>query len=73
MIRSRTAADITTWNNVAIEYFDINGTQIGFQLSGGNLQRRENGGVWQTLATGISTPAADFFTYLTQRETHRPA
>ncbi|HWR73764.1 MAG TPA: prepilin-type N-terminal cleavage/methylation domain-containing protein [Nitrospirota bacterium] len=63
LIRSRTASDISTWNNVALEYFDINGTQIGFQLSGGNIQRRENGGAWQTLATGISTPGADFFTY----------
>lgn len=65
LIRTRTVADITTWNNLMLEYFDINGTRVGFQLAGGNLQRRENGGAWQTLATGITPtpPAGNLFTY----------
>lgn len=65
MIRSATAADITTMNGTTLMYTDINGMQMGFRLNGGIIQRTENnGGTWQTLAVNVTGPGGNIFTYL---------
>lgn len=65
-IRSRAAApvdDILTMTPAGLEFIDLGGTQVGFRLSGSTLERREDGGPWQVLATGITAPAGALFTY----------
>ena len=63
LIRSSTVADIPTMNGTTLLYNDINGTQMGFRLTAGNLQRtQDNGATWETLATNI--PGGPVFTYL---------
>jgi len=62
-MRSATAADITTMNGTTLLYNDINGTQMGFRLNAGKVERtQDNGATWQTLATNIT--GATIFTYL---------
>lgn len=65
-IRSRAAApvdDIITMTATNLEFIDVNGTQVGFRLNGGIMERRENAGAWQVLATGITAPGGALFTY----------
>lgn len=63
LIRSQTVADIPTMNGTTLLYNDINGTQMGFRLNVGNIQRtQDNGTTWQTLATNIT--GGTVFTYL---------
>lgn len=64
LIRSQTAADITTMNPATIRYTDINGNQMGFRLNGNNIERTQDNAVtWQILAGSAS---ALTFTYLQQ-------
>jgi len=64
LLRSQTAGDIPTMSANTIMYTNIQGTQMGFQLSAGSIQRsQDNGTTWQTLATGVT---ALTFTYLQQ-------
>lgn len=66
-VRSRSAApvdDIITMTAANLEFIDVNGTQIGFRLNGDIMERRENAGPWQVLATGITAPAGALFSYL---------
>jgi prepilin-type N-terminal cleavage/methylation domain-containing protein len=64
LVRSQTAADITTMNPTLIRYTDISGKQMGFRLNAGNIERtQDNAATWETLATGVTALA---FTYLRQ-------
>jgi len=65
LMRSSTAADIPTMTGTTLRYNDINGLQMGFRLNGGNIERTEDNAVsWQTLATNITGPGGNIFTYL---------
>jgi prepilin-type N-terminal cleavage/methylation domain-containing protein len=64
----RTPADITSLltDGTQLQYVDINNASIGFRLNAGNgnIERTQDGVTWQTLATGISAPGGNIFTYL---------
>ena len=65
LIRSSTVTDIPTMTGTTLRYNDINGVQMGFRLNGGNIERTEDNAVsWQTLATNITGPGGNIFTYL---------
>jgi prepilin-type N-terminal cleavage/methylation domain-containing protein len=64
LIRSSTVTDIPTMTGTTLRYNDINGLQMGFRLNGGNIERTEDNAVsWQTLATNITGPGGNIFTY----------
>lgn len=64
LVRSQTAADITTMNPTLFQYTDIMGNQMGFRLNGNNVERTQDNAVtWQALA---SNATALTFTYLQQ-------
>jgi prepilin-type N-terminal cleavage/methylation domain-containing protein len=64
LIRSQTAADITTMGANTIRYSDIFGAQMGFRLTGTTIERtQDNAATWQPLATGVT---ALTFTYFQQ-------
>lgn len=66
MIRSRAAApvnDIPNMSGTMLEYRNTEGTLVGFQLSGGSIQRRQDSGAWQTLASNITAPGGNLFVY----------
>jgi prepilin-type N-terminal cleavage/methylation domain-containing protein len=61
-IRSATVADIGTMTTTTLLYTNISGSQMGFRLNAGNIERTENNGTnWYTLATNITSPT--IFTY----------
>ena len=61
----RSSADISVMNSTLLSFTDINGTQMGFRLNGGNIERTEDNAVsWQTLATNITGPGGNIFTFL---------
>lgn len=63
LIRTRTVADIPTMNGTTLLYTDVNGTQMGFRLNAGKIERtQDNGATWQTLATNVTGGAV--FSYL---------
>lgn len=65
-IRSRAAVpvnDIPSMTGTMLEYRNTEGTLIGFQLSGGLIQRRQDSGAWQTLASNITAPGGNLFVY----------
>jgi MSHA biogenesis protein MshO len=58
-------ADISVMNGTLLRFTDINGSQMGFRLNGGNIERTEDNAVsWQTLATNITGTGGNIFTYL---------
>ncbi len=66
MMRSRAAApvnDIPSMTGTLLEYRTTDGLLVGFQLSGGSIQRREASGAWQTLAANITAPGGNLFVY----------
>lgn len=65
MIRSASAADIPTMTGSTLRYTDINGAAMGFRLNGGAIERTEdNGATWNPLATNVTAPWGNLFTYL---------
>lgn len=62
-IRSRTGTDIPTMSGTMLEYRNTEGVLIGFRLSGGMIQRRQDGGAWQMLASNITAPGGNMFIY----------
>ena len=60
----RSTADIPVMNGTLLRFTDMNGTQMGFRLNGGNIERTEDNAVsWQTLATNITGTGGNIFTY----------
>jgi prepilin-type N-terminal cleavage/methylation domain-containing protein len=58
-------ADISVMNGTLLRFTDINGSQMGFRLNGGNIERTEDNAVsWQMLATNITGTGGNIFTYL---------
>lgn len=65
MIRSASAADIPIMTGSILRYTDINGAAMGFRLNAGAIERTEdNGATWNPLATNITAPGGNLFTYL---------
>ena len=55
-------ADITTMNPTLLQYTDIQGNQMGFQLNIATVQRtQDNAATWQTLATGVQLLNFSYF------------
>lgn len=74
LIRSTAAVpvdDIATMNTTTLVYYAIDNTQLGFRLSGGNIERTQDGGTnWYQLTRltapdAVTAPGGVFFTYLT--------
>lgn len=64
-IRSASVADIPTMTGSLLLYKDINGVSMGFRLNAGAIERTEdNGATWNILATNITAPGGNLFTYL---------
>jgi prepilin-type N-terminal cleavage/methylation domain-containing protein len=63
----RSTGDVTSvlTDRTQFVYNTINNASIGFRLSGGQIQRSQDGGAtWQLLASGITAPGGNLFTYL---------
>ena len=63
----RSTADVTSalTDGTQLQYVDINNAAIGFRLNAGQIQRTQDGGItWQPLASGITAPGGNMFTYL---------
>jgi prepilin-type N-terminal cleavage/methylation domain-containing protein len=61
-VRSQTIADITTMNAANFNFTDINGSQLGFRLNTGNIERtQDNSATWQTLAAGVTSLTYSYF------------